>query len=446
LKPSISVIGLGYVGLCTAVSFASKGFPAHGVDIDREKINSLREGRSPIFEPQLKSHLTKTLKSGLFMPTVEVDAAVNKSDITFLSVGTPNLADGSIDLGNVKQSSKAIGAALAKKHRWHLVVVRSTVVPGTCDSLVRPEIEAASGKKCGRAWGLCMNPEFLKEGSAIRDTLRPDRIVIGEFDEKSGEALARLYRKFFQRNITTRRMSLVNAELVKYANNAFLAMKVSFANMIAGLCETLPSADVQAVTDAIGLDRRIGPEFLRAGLGYGGSCFPKDISALIMFARKQKNDLPLAHATVEINETQPLRAVTLGEKLAGDLSGKRVALLGLAFKPETDDMRDAVSIRIIRELLRRGARVVAYDPKAVKQARRIFAESITFADSAVDCIRDSDLCILVTEWDCFSDLKPRDFEKLMHNPVVVDGRRLFDACKFSRMKFAAIGLGSAQNS
>ena len=443
MKPTISVIGLGYVGLCTAVCFASSGFRVYGVDIDRNKISSLTKGHSPIYEPQLELHLRKALKRGLFFPTLDLNSAINNSAVTFVSVGTPSLKDGSIDLTYVKQSSTAIGTALARQSGWHLVVIRSTVTPTTCDSLVKPEIEASSGKKCGRSWGLCMNPEFLKEGSAIHDTLDPDRVVIGEFDRRSGEALARLYCKFLRGKVTIRRMSLVNAELVKYANNAFLAMKVSFANMVANLCEELPSADVQVVTDAIGLDKRIGSAFLRAGLGYGGSCFPKDTKAFITFAKKLDTSLLLTRATAEINRKQPLRAITLGEKLIGNLSGKRVSVLGLAFKPNTNDMREAVSIRIIRELLRRGASVVTYDPKAVGEARKIFSQSITYAESAVDCVRESDLCIIVTEWQDFKALKPRDFVKLMREPTVVDGRRLFDAYKFSGIRFTAVGLGSA---
>ena len=414
----------------------------YGMDVDVERINSLSQGRSRTYEPQLQHHLNKALKTHLFQPTVDSELAVEKSDVTFVSVGTPSLEDGSIDLTYVKQSSAAIGASLKNKPKWHLVVVRSTVVPTTCDSVVKPVIEETSGKPCGPEWGLCMNPEFLREGSAIYDTLCPDRIIIGEYDERSGSALDNLYRSFFHRKIPTKRMSMVNAELVKYANNAFLAMKVSFANMTANLCETLPTADVGVVTSAIGLDKRIGQGFLRAGLGYGGSCFPKDIKALTAFGREKNIDLPLVHATVEINEKQPFRSIDLAEKLIGSLSGKRISVLGLAFKPDTDDMREAVSIPIIKDLLQRHANVVVYDPKAIAQARRIFEGSITYAESAVECIRGSDVCILVTEWESFKDLKPKEFAKLMKHPAIVDGRRLLDPSQFSRVKYASVGLGS----
>ena len=444
MKTKVSVVGLGYVGLCTAVCFASRGFHVYGVDVDVEKINSLREGRSETYEPQLQRYLNKALKTRLFEPTVDLGSAVEKSSVTFVSVGTPSLDDGSIDLTYVKQSSVAIGASLKEQSKWHLVVVRSTVIPTTCDSVVKPAIEQASGKPCGHKWGLCMNPEFLREGSAIHDTLYPDRIIIGEYDERSGSALERLYRSFFRRKVPTKRMSMVNGELVKYANNAFLAMKVSFANMIANLCETVPAADAGVVTSAIGLDKRIGQAFLNAGLGYGGSCFPKDIKALTVFGRKQNIDLPLVHATAAINEEQPLRAIDLAEKLVGPLSGKQIAVLGLAFKPHTDDIREAVSIPIIKGLLQRHANIAVYDPKAIPQARRIFERSVTYAESATECIRDSDVCILVTEWECFRDLKPQEFATLMKKPAIVDGRRLFDPSQFSQVKYACVGLGPNQ--
>ena len=441
MKPRISVIGLGYVGLCTALCLASKGFHVVGVDVDTEKINSLRQGRSQTYEPQLQRHLNKALKTQLFQPTTDSKLAVQNTDVTFVSVGTPSLEDGSIDLTYVKQSSATIAASLKNKAKWHLVVIRSTVVPTTCDTVVKPMIEEKSGRPCGKEWGLCMNPEFLREGSAIHDTLYPDRIIIGEYNERSGSALDKLYRNFLGRNIPTERMCLVNAELVKYANNAFLATKISFANMIANLCGTLPTADIQVVTRGIGLDRRIGSRFLNAGLGYGGSCFPKDIKALAALGRKQNIDLPLIHATTEINEKQPLRSVDLAEKLVGSLSGKRIAVLGLAFKPETDDMREAVSIPIIKELLQRRAKVVAYDPKAMPQARKIFEKSITYAESAVECIRGSDVCILVTEWKQFKTLRQKQFAALMDHPAIVDGRRLLKSSQFPRVKYAAVGLG-----
>ena len=441
MKPTISVVGLGYVGLCTSVCFASRGFRVYGVDVDEERIRNLREGHSPIFEPHLDNYLNKTLRRRMFLPTDDLNSAVANTDVTFVSVGTPSLDDGSTDLASIKQASSAIGASLRNKPKWHLVVVRSTVVPTTCEKIVKKKTEAASGKKCGQGWGLCMNPEFLKEGSAVHDTLCPDRVIIGEFDEKSGTALTRLYRKFYRRKVTIERMSMVNAELVKYANNAFLAMKVSFANMVANLCEALPLADVKAVTEAIGLDERIGRGFLQAGLGYGGSCFPKDLKALVAFGKRRNVDLPLVRATTEINEKQPLRAISLAEKLIGNLSGKRVAILGLAFKPNTDDMREAVSIRIIQELLHRHADVVAYDPKAIQHAREIFGKSITYAGSLTDCIRGSDVCVLVTEWQVFRKLNPKDFMNLMKQPAIIDGRRLFDYTQFAGVRFAAVGLG-----
>jgi UDPglucose 6-dehydrogenase len=376
----------------------------------------------------------------MFTPSDDLGYAVENSKITFISVGTPSLEDGSIDLSYVRQASAAIGSALSKK--WHLIVIRSTVTPTTCDTIVRPEVEKTSGLQCGPEWGLCMNPEFLREGSAVHDSLYPDRVIIGESDARAGATLARLYRSFLGRKVTIKRMSMVNAELVKYANNAFLAMKISFANMMANLCEPLPSADIRIVTQAIGLDKRIGSAFLNAGLGYGGSCFPKDLKALIAFGNKLNVNLALLQATAQINEAQPLQAVRLGQRLIGPLSGKRIAILGLAFKPNTDDIREATSIRLIRALLQRHAEVVVYDPKAIPHAQSIFEDSIAYAPSAMECVRGSDLCILATEWESFKELRPGDFVRLMEKPAVVDGRRILNPARYANLRFAAVGLGS----
>ena len=304
-------------------------------------------------------------------------------------------------------------------------------------------MEKISGKKSGEDSGFCFNPEFLREGNAVQDTLHPDRIIIGELDEKSGKLLEGFYRRFHSsKTPPILRTTLENAELIKYAANAFLAMKVSFINMIAGLCERIPHADVEVVAKGIGLDKRIGAYFLKAGLGFGGSCFPKDLKALLVYARGLNVRLPLVEATLQINENQPLRAVQLAEDLLGDLKGKRIAILGLAFKPNTNDMRNAVSIKLINELLKRGAMVVAYDPAAVDNAKRVFRNKIKYANSARECLRGAEAAIIVTEWDEFKQLTPGDFIKCMKRPIVIDGRRIYDPGQFGRkLTYKATGLG-----
>jgi len=417
----ISVFGLGYVGLATAVCFAHRGVKVIGVDVDPNKVKLIGSGKSPFYELQMEEFLHEALRKGFFLCTNDYLQAVQDSDISFITVGTPSRPDGSIDLQFIEAVSKSIGEGLRWKRKYHLVVVKSTVVPGTVEKIVKPLIEESSGKQCGVDFGLCANPEFLREGSAIQDTFNPDRIVIGEFDRKSGDFLENLFRKFYGGKMPpVIRTTLSNAELIKYANNAFLAMKISFINEVANICERVLGSDVNVVAEAIGLDKRVGRLFLNAGLGYGGSCLPKDLKALISFSRKIGYDPVLISAVEKINEAQPYKAVELARKLIGELAGKRIAVLGLAFKPNTDDMRNAVSIKIISKLLEERAEVVAYDPVAMPNARKIFGDRIRFASSALNCIKDADCCIIVTEWDEFRCLKPEDFVKYMKNPCLVD--------------------------
>jgi len=439
----LSFFGLGYVGLTTAACFASKGFQVICFDVDKAKVNAVNRGELPFHEPGLDKLTKSSVNRGLLKATSDFKEAILKSDITFITVGTPSKEDGSIDLTYIREASKMIGRALKTKSDWHLVVVKSTVIPTTTEKMVKPIIEQESGKICGRDFGLCMNPEFLREGSAVEDTFNPDRIVIGEYDERSGERLVKLYQEFYGENTPPIiRTSLVNAELIKYVSNAFLAMKVSFINMVANLCERIPGADVEVVARGIGMDKRIGPYFLKAGLGFGGSCFPKDLKALLAYARKIGVDLPLVEMTLKINEDQPLKAVQMAKELLGDLKGRRIAILGLAFKPNTDDMRNAVSIKLINELLKRGAIVVAYDPAAVDNAERIFGNKIEYANSARECLRGAEAAIIVTEWDEFKQLTPDDFINHMKKPIVIDGRRIYNPEQFSRkLTYKAIGLG-----
>jgi UDPglucose 6-dehydrogenase len=437
-------MGIGYVGLCTAVGFASKGYNVIASTHDAQKAVKIKKGIPPFYEPNLQELLEKTVRDGYLKCLLnQPDEAVLETDITFIAVGTPSKPDGSIDLQHIERSTQEIGKALSQKKSYHVVAVKSTVVPGTTQNIVKPILEKQSRKQCGSDFGLCMNPEFLRQGSALEDTLNPDRIVIGEYDKTSGDALESLYRDFYgEKTPPTVRTTLSTAELIKYANNAFLATKVSFINTIANLCERIPGADVTLVAKSIGLDKRIGPLFLNAGLGYGGSCFPKDVKALIAYSKNLSYKPELLEVIENINETQPFKAVQLCKSFLGDLKGKNIAILGLSFKPDTDDMREARSIPIINQLLKEGANITAYDPAAVSNAKTIFANKIQYASSVIECLKNADCCILVTEWDEFKKLKPEDFTKNMHQPILIDGRRIFNPEKFSKkIKFAAIGLG-----
>jgi len=439
----ISVVGTGYVGLCTAVGFASKRYKVITSTHDPEKASLINRGIPPFYEPHLKKLLQKAVKEGSLKCLQNREEAILNTDITFIAVATPKQPDGSINLQFIKESACEIGEALKKKNKYHLVVIKSTVVPGTSENVVKPAIEKHSGKHCGDAFGLCMNPEFLREGSAVEDTLCPDRIVVGEYDCKSGDTLEALYKDFYNENLPSIvRTTLSTAELIKYANNAFLATKISFINTIANLCKRIPKADVTTVAKAIGMDRRIGPLFLNAGLGYGGSCFPKDVKALIAYSKSLGYDPKILDAVEDVNATQPLVAVELAKETLGNLEGKQIAIQGLAFKPNTDDMREAISIKIIEKLLQEGAYIVAYDPKAMQNAKEIFGNRIRYASSEIECIKGADCCIIVTEWGEFKGLKPEDFIQNMRQPCVIDGRRIYDPKDFNpRLNFIAVGMG-----
>jgi UDPglucose 6-dehydrogenase len=443
-KPKISVLGIGYVGLCTAVGFASKGYTVIASTHDAEKAAKINKGIPPFHEPNLQKLLEETIQNGhLKCLTNQTKEAVLETDLTFNAVGTPSKPDGSIDLQFMETSTRDIGKSLNQKSTYHVVVIKSTVVPGTTHDLVKPILEKESKKKCGSDFGLCMNPEFLRQGSAFEDTLHTDRIVIGEYDKKSGDILENLYKDFYGKNLPpTIRTTLSTAELIKYASNSLLATKISFINTIANICEKISGADVKTVAVAMGLDKRIGPLFLNAGLGYGGSCFPKDVKALIVHSKNLGYRLKLLEEVESVNEAQPLKAVHFCKELLGSLQGKRVAILGLSFKADTDDMREARVIPIINQLIMEGANVTAYDPVAMSIAKTIFKNKIQYAASAIECLKNADCCILVTEWDEFKKLKPEDFTNNMKQPILVDGRRIYNPEEFSqKMKFTAIGLG-----
>ena len=441
-KPRISVFGLGYVGTVTAACFAYKGFNVVAFDVDKGKVESLNQAISFIYEPELDEIIKQAVSSGSLKATYNPNYAIMNSDITFITVGTPQKVDGKIDLRYVEDASRMIGKALKDKDDWHLVVVKSTVIPGTTNNVVKKNIEEVSGKTCDRDFGICFNPEFLREGAAVHDMFYPDRLIIGG-SEKSSSYLLNLYNMFYGEKMPeTIITNAENAELIKYANNAFLAMRVSFINMIARICQKIPKGDVEVVAKGIGLDKRIGSLFLKAGAGWGGSCWPKDLSALKKFAEEIGLELPLVDATIEINKTQPLILIDFAKELIGSLEGKRISILGLSFKPNTDDMREAVSIKIIESLLKEGAEVIAYDPKAMDNAKKIFGKKIIYANNSIECLKGADCAMIVTEWDEFKNLKPEDFINNMRNPALIDGRRIYDPKIFSsKLKFKAIGLG-----
>ena len=439
---SVSVIGLGYVGLTFAACLANKGFRVYGVESDEDKRKLILEGKPPFYEPGLDSLLSKAISCGSLIVMDDLQSAIRDSCITFVCVGTPSRADGSVDLSQVESAVREIGRALKGKKEYHLVVLRSTVPPRTTEGLVKELLERESGKTAGSGFGLCFNPEFLSEGKAIEGVTNPDRLVIGAVDERSGKLLLEFYREFYSGRLPpTLLTNPVNAELIKYANNAFLAMKISFANMFSRLCSKLKGADVGVVMKGIGMDSRICNAFLGAGLGWGGSCFPKDTRGILSYARKLGVDLKLVRASIEVNEEQVDYAIELAESIVGSLGGKLVAVLGLAFKPGTDDVRESRAIKLVERLLEKGARVRVHDPKAMDNARKILGDRVEYAISLEDCLRDADLCVLATEWPEYRELGQEDLIRLMRSPALLDCRRVYDPEKFRRVRFAAIGLG-----
>jgi UDPglucose 6-dehydrogenase len=443
----ISVFGLGPVGLVTAACFAMNGHHVVGIDPDARKIESIRKGKAPFFEPSLDEHVAKTVANGTLQATS--DAATNaESEMAYITVGTPSKDDGSIDLSYIRAAAADIGRSLRKIDGYQIVLVKSTVIPGTARNVVKPILEKESGRHFGEAFGLCSNPEFIREGKAVYDAEFPDRIVIGSENQADLGKAENFYRKLHgQKTPPIIKTSYENAELIKYANNSFLAMKVSYINMFANLCQNIPGADVEDVAKAIGLDRRIGSLFLQAGLGWGGSCFPKDLKAISAFGKMIGVKTELVDAAIGLNDNQPSKAVELATRLLGGPKGKRVALLGLAFKADTDDMREAVSIPLVAQLSNLGANVVAYDPASINNARTIFQDKIEYAKSAVECIDKADCCIIVTEWREFRELPPEVFLERMTQPILIDGRRIYDPAVFTKsgVNFHAIGLGAFES-
>lgn len=393
----ISVIGLGVVGLTTAVGFALKGHRVIGIDIDPQKVISINEGRCPVYEEKLS----------LAMQKVKVEATLDfnrvlESDISFLCGGTPGKADGSLDLHYVETPVRQLAHVLKNKPGYHLVVVRSTVVPGTTEKFISPHFPNTEKV------GLCVNPEFLREGTALEDFLNPSRIVIGERDTPSGDILCQIYRHF---DSPTVRTNLTTAEMIKYASNAYLATRISFINEIGNICKLL-GINIFEVAGAMGYDERIGNKYLRAGIGFGGFCLPKDLAALIEKSKEVGHQPNMLLEVLRINEEQPKRMITLLKKHIPELKGRTIGVLGLSFKPDTDDVRKSKAIDVITMLLEEGVQVKAHDPQAMKNFAVLFPH-IQYATA--DEVLNSDAVLILTEWDSFNNL---DYK----GKIVIDGR------------------------
>jgi UDPglucose 6-dehydrogenase/GDP-mannose 6-dehydrogenase len=441
----ISIIGTGYVGLVTGACLAEKGHQVTCVDINPERVAALNRAESPIYEAGLDELLRRHVGKGL-SATSDLTSAVQNTDLTLIAVGTP-FNGKEIDLSFVLGATRQIGAALKTKNSYHVVVVKSTVVPGTTDQQVLPALEASSGKAAGKDFGVGMNPEFLSEGEAVNDFLLPDRLVLGGIDERSTDVLEALYQPF-PADVPRLRTNTRTAEMIKYASNALLAASISFTNELANLGAALGGIDTVEVMRGVHLSmyfRSRNKEglppitsFFKAGCGFGGSCLPKDVSALIGHGRKAGVPMPLLEAVLRINEEQPKRTVALLRKHWPSLNGVRVAVLGLSFKPETSDVRESPAFPILRELLDAGALVKAFDPVAKHEAQKAFPDTnVNYCDTLDAALADIDAVVVVTPWKEFRDV-PARLAATQPKVVFVDGRRAYD--QQSLANYEGIGL------
>lgn len=419
----IAIVGTGYVGLVTGTCFAEMGTEVFCVDVNTEKIENLKKGIIPIYEPGLEDMVHRNQQAGRLHFTTDLTECLDEVEVLFSAVGTPPDEDGSADLKYVLEVARTVGRNM-KKHI--LVVTKSTVPVGTAKKVRRAIQEELDKRGVEIEFDVASNPEFLKEGAAISDFMSPDRVVVGVESERAEELMTRLYRPFLLNNFRVIFMDVPSAEMTKYAANAMLATRISFMNDIANLCEII-GADVNMVRKGIGSDNRIGNRFLYAGIGYGGSCFPKDVKALINTAKQNNYPMRILQAVEEVNDEQKsLLFHKLEKHFNGDLKGKRIAIWGLAFKPETDDMREAPSLVLIEKLLAAGCEVYAYDPVAVEESKRRIGDAIHYAKDIYDAVVDADALMLVTEWKEFRMPSWSAIKKLMATPLVLDGRNIYD--------------------
>lgn len=433
----ITVVGTGYVGLVTGVALSHIGHKVTCIDIDEKKVESMRKGVSPIYEPGLEELMLQNIEENRLFFTTNHEEGFANAEVVYIAVGTPEREDGSANLSYIEQVAKDIAANISHSI---IVVTKSTVPVGTnhyikqliTENLVKDiKVEVVS------------NPEFLREGSSVHDTFNGDRIVIGADNEKAANVIEEINKPI---GIPVYKTDIRSAEMIKYASNAFLATKISFVNEIANICEKV-GANIEDVAQGMGLDKRIGSMFLKAGIGYGGSCFPKDTKALTKIASNIDLDFTLLKAVVQVNNKQQHKLVKSAQSRLGSLRDKKVAILGLAFKPNTDDMREAASVTIIKELLGEGAEITAFDPVAIENAKKLLPGTVAFTDNLQEALANKDVAFIVTEWQEVKELDLTSFSKLMKQPIVFDGRNCFDLkeVKKHEIEYYSIGRNSVQN-
>ena len=434
----IGIIGLGFVGLSFASVLASKDLDIMGIDIDKEKLKIIKTGKSPFYEPNIDKTLQKALKKKLILSD-KINDAVNNCDLIFVTVGTPMSSDGTIDLEIILNVCKEIGETLLKTQNNPNIIIKSTVIPGTTINKIKKTLEQKSGKKVGKGFSLITNPEFLREGRAIEDTENPHLIVIGSNSKKESEKLIKFYKKVYHENIPMVITNNTTAEIIKYANNSFLATKISFINSISNLCQTLPGTNIDEVAKAIGIDPRIGNQFLNAGPGYGGSCLPKDVQALIACQKNLGVESTLLNAVHQTNILQIEEIIKLNKKIVINLKNKNITILGLSFKEESDDIRESRSIKLIQKLLKKQSKITVHDPKALENTKLIFGNKITYCKKIIDAIDNSDCVILMTPWKQYSKLQNIEFEG-MRKKNIIDTRRILNIDN-NDVNYIGLGIG-----
>jgi len=432
----IGIVGLGFVGLSLTSVLSSKGYDVIGIDIDKEKCKKISDGISPFFEPELEKLLRSGLKKKLKIANDFL--LIKNCDFIFVTVGTPQNANGSINLSIIKKAISKIGENLEKNKKKPIILVKSTVIPGTMKKNILPILEKKSKKKAGKDFGLISNPEFLQESTAIKDTKFPHAVVLGGYETKFMAKTKGLFKKLHPNTpiIITNHQT---AEMIKYANNSFLATKISFINQLSNICQKIPGANIDDIAKTIGLDLRIGKLFLNAGPGYGGSCLPKDMKALINFANTTGVTPTLLNAVEDVNTKQLEQIISIIRKRLGDLTAKRITILGTAFKPNTDDIRDSIAIELIKKLQKRKADVTIHDPKAMENTKRVFGNKIRYEKTVVDALSKSQCAIIMTQWKQYEKLNNSQF-KNMKRKFVIDSRRMLSDKQLD-VDYFAIGLG-----
>ncbi|XOV67093.1 MAG: UDP-glucose dehydrogenase family protein [Fluviicola sp.] len=430
----IAVIGTGYVGLVTGTCFAETGNQVICVDIDEEKVEKMRKGEVPIYEPHLDVIFERNIKANRISFTTNLKEAVDFAEIIFLALPTPPGEDGSADLSYVLGVADELGEIMTD---YKVIVDKSTVPVGTAE-----KVHAQVSEKATVPFAVVSNPEFLREGFAVDDFLNPDRVVIGASDERAIQTMTELYKPFIRENHPIIVMDEKSAELTKYAANSFLATKITFMNEIANFCE-LVGADVDKVRQGIGSDSRIGPKFLYPGIGFGGSCFPKDVQALVKSGREVDYTFEIINSVLEVNDRQKIKLVDKVENYFGDVAGKTFALWGLAFKPDTDDIREASALYMIDQLVNAGAKIVAFDPEAAENVKSVIGDKIEYASNQYDALQDADALLIATEWSMFRNPDFAKMKELLKEPIVFDGRNLYEVEKMKNEGFYYNSMGRA---